>query len=101
MMPKLSRENTISNASCLPRHLNIQGFQKFNIKSNSPRTLQACQELGIDPIVLELKEESDFKQNDLDEEIIQLRYQHYLNRNCSQKQLKEGKRQSRGRDKNY
>ncbi|CAD8159710.1 unnamed protein product [Paramecium octaurelia] len=80
MMPKLSRENTISNASCLPRHLNIQGFQKFNIKSNSPRTLQACQELGIDPIVLELKEESDFKQNDLDEEIIQLRYQHYLNR---------------------
>ncbi|CAD8069216.1 unnamed protein product [Paramecium sonneborni] len=80
MIPKLSRENTISNASCLPRHLNIQGFQKFNIKSNSPRTLQACQELGIDPIVLELKEESDFKQNDLDEEIIQLRYQHYLNR---------------------
>ncbi|CAD8109438.1 unnamed protein product [Paramecium primaurelia] len=80
MIPKLSRENTISNTSYLPRHLNIQGFQKFNIKSNSPRTLQACQELGIDPIVLELKEESDFKQNDLDEEIIQLRYQHYLNR---------------------
>ncbi|CAD8062342.1 unnamed protein product [Paramecium sonneborni] len=80
MIPKLSRENTNSNQSCLPRHLNIQGFQKFNIKSNSPRTLQACQELGIDPIVLELKEESDFKQNELDEEIIQLRYQHYLNR---------------------
>ncbi|CAD8155834.1 unnamed protein product [Paramecium octaurelia] len=80
MIPKLSRENTISNTSYLPRHLNIQGFQKFNIKSNSPRTLQACQELGIDPIVLELKEESDFKQNDIDEEIVQLRYQHYLNR---------------------
>ncbi|CAK76248.1 unnamed protein product (macronuclear) [Paramecium tetraurelia] len=119
MIPKLSRENTTSNTSYLPRHLNIQGFQKFNIKSNSPRTLQACQELGIDPIVLELKQVSCCipEKNQISNKMTQMRKsfnsdinitstelivqdEQNLLQNCSLKQLKEGKRQFRDKDKN-
>lgn len=49
-------------------------------RADSPMTLQACQELGFLPSDLKQKTVEDFKDSTVDEEIVQLRFRHYLKR---------------------
>ncbi|CAD8068572.1 unnamed protein product [Paramecium sonneborni] len=53
----------------------------MTFKPNSPRTLQACQVLGIDTNIFQIKDFNYFHTNDCNsDEIIQLRYEHYINK---------------------
>ncbi|CAD8165227.1 unnamed protein product [Paramecium octaurelia] len=84
MQGKSQRENVSSldlNSSSITSSQNQVVFNGITLKSNSPRTVQACQKLGIDLGIFQIKDIDNFRTNDCySDEILQLRYEHYINK---------------------
>ncbi|CAD8154875.1 unnamed protein product [Paramecium pentaurelia] len=69
------------NSSNITQSPNQVIFNGLILKPNSPRTVLACQRLGIDMGIFQIKDLNHFRTNDCyNDEIIQLRYEHYINK---------------------
>ncbi|CAD8089463.1 unnamed protein product [Paramecium sonneborni] len=84
MQGKSQREVASSldlNSSNITQSPNQVVFNGINLKPNSPRTLQACQKLGIDLNIFQIKDLNYFRTTEgNNDEITQLRYEHYVNK---------------------
>ncbi|CAD8164016.1 unnamed protein product [Paramecium pentaurelia] len=84
MLGKSQREVVSSldlNTSNVTQQQNQIVFNGIILKPNSPRTIQACQKLGIDLGIFQIKDLNNFRTNDCySDEILQLRYEHYVNK---------------------
>jgi len=69
----------ISSNSNLPRSLK-KTATKVAIRLDSPRTMEACLELGVKVDELKMKTKDDFHENGVTDEIIDVRYKHYVRR---------------------
>jgi len=75
-----------SDGSFLLKTVNSEtNFQRIlqksrNLRPDSPTTIQACQELGIQLGDLKQKNLDDFKDSTVEEEIVHFRFQHYKKR---------------------
>ncbi|CAD8059009.1 unnamed protein product [Paramecium primaurelia] len=69
------------NSSNITQSPNQVVFNGMILKPNSPRTVLACQRLGIDMSIFQIKDLNHFRTHDCyNDEIIQLRYEHYINK---------------------
>ncbi|CDW82720.1 UNKNOWN [Stylonychia lemnae] len=59
--------------------ISLENLDDYNGRAllNSPRSLEACQRIGLNPKELIYKPIEDFKDKNLDHQIVQIRYQHH------------------------
>ncbi|CAD8148600.1 unnamed protein product [Paramecium octaurelia] len=69
------------NSSYITQSQNQVIFNGLTLKPNSPRTVLACQKLGIEMGIFQIKDLNHFRANDhSNDEIVQIRYEHYINK---------------------